>query len=101
MSFPRAEDFFRVVALDASYQKVDEYTETWPGRMERKEGKIFQAVFPGQISLPHPKSAFVNFYVLVNPSFYWVLVSLILVAAQLVIVRKRKIPFKINGVICA
>lgn len=90
----RGEDFFRVVALDASYRKVDEYTETWPGRMERKEGKIFQAVFPGQISLTNPKSAFVNFYVLVNPSFYWILVSLILVAAQLVIVRKRKIPFK-------
>ncbi len=90
------DDFVHSTVLDAEYQKVDEYEETWPGRDEQKEGKIFQVLFPGQLSLTDADSNYVRFFTQINTSFYWLFFSLVLIGVQFIIVKKRKSAVKNN-----
>jgi hypothetical protein len=84
------DNFMEVTVLDTEYKKVDAYSETWPSRIERSEGKVFGLLFPGQISLTSSKSNYVRFYTDVNSSFYWLGFSLLLMLIHFLIVRKRK-----------
>uniref|UniRef100_UPI00321682C9 DUF4857 domain-containing protein n=1 Tax=uncultured Draconibacterium sp. TaxID=1573823 RepID=UPI00321682C9 len=80
--------------LNKDYKKVDEYIESWPIRDERKEGKIAQFLFPAQLKMTDGNSNFVRFFFEANKSFHWVILSLILLAVQFIIIRKRKESFK-------
>lgn len=76
--------------LDKDYKKVNEYKETWPVRNERTEGKIAQFLFPAQLKMTNSNSSFVRFFFETNKSFNWIILSLIFVAIQFFIIRKRK-----------
>lgn len=88
------DDFIRVSVLDAEFRNVDEYHETWKGKMERTEGLIFQALFPGSISMTDNQSEFIRFWFQCNKSFTWLILSVILLVLQLLIIRTRKSPVK-------
>ena len=88
------EGYMRSQVLDIDYNKVDEYKETWPVRNERTEGKIFKMLFPAKISLSDGKSSYNDFYFEITNSINWLLLSLVLVAAQFVVIRQRKEPVK-------
>ena len=83
-------NFIKVTVLDNEYKKVDVYSETWQGREDRTEGKVFAFLFPGQISMNNPLSNYIRFYLRINESFYWLAFSLLLVIFQFLIIRRRK-----------
>ena len=83
-------DFITDHVLDSEYNKVDEFNETWKPQEEQKEGKIFEALFPAQISMTHSDSNYIRFFTTVNTSFYWLIFSLILVLIQFYILKRRK-----------
>ena len=88
------EGYVRSQVLDADYNKVDEYKETWAVRNDRTEGKIFQMLFPAKISLTNSKSSFNAFFFELTKSIYWLVLSLILIVAQIFIIKRRKEIFK-------
>lgn len=90
------DHFVNVYVLDANYNFVDEYKESWPAPMEKTEGKVFQTLFPGQISMTNPDSNFVKFFTKINTSFYWIALSILLIVAQFIIVRKRQATLSKN-----
>jgi hypothetical protein len=90
------ENSIRAIVLDKEFNKITEYNESWPGRFERIEGKIFQALFPGQISLTDKNSRYIKFYTSINLSFYWLITSFILFVIQYIVIRKRKSVLKNN-----
>ena len=79
----------RVTALNHDYQKVDEYTETWPVRNQRTEGKIAQFLFPAQITLTNKTSGFVKFFLAPAKSFNWLFISLLLTVIQFILIKRR------------
>jgi len=76
--------------MDKDYKKVNEYKETWPVRDERTEGKVAQFLFPAQLKMTDSNSSFVRFFFDANNSFNWIILSMLLLAAQFMIIRKRK-----------
>ncbi len=76
--------------LDKDYKKVNKYEESWPVRDERIEGKVAQFLFPAQLKMTDSNSSFVRFFFDANNSFNWIILSLFLLAAQFMIIRKRK-----------
>jgi hypothetical protein len=76
--------------LDKDYKKVNEYEETWPVRDERTEGKVAQFLFPAQLKMTNSNSSFIRFFFESNKSFNWIILSLLLMATQFLIIRKRK-----------
>lgn len=87
------DDFLKVEVLDSEYKKVDVYNETWPARSQRKEGKIFNFLFPAELKMAINKSSFIGFFPTFNLSFRWIILSLVLIAVQLYLVRRRKAAF--------
>jgi hypothetical protein len=83
-------DFITDHVLDSEYNKVDEYHETWQPQEKQKEGKIFEALFPAQLSMTESDSNYIRFFTTVNTSFYWLIFSLILVLIQFYIIKRRK-----------
>jgi hypothetical protein len=90
------DDFVKVYALDTNYKNVNDYYETWPAREDRSEGKIIQALFPGQISMTDSDSNFIRFYTTFNSSLYWLVLSVLLIGVQFVIIKKRNLELKKN-----
>jgi hypothetical protein len=86
-----AEGHLDAVVLDKEYKKVDSYTESWPVLSERSEGKIFGYLFPAQLSMENKYSKFINFYWKGSGSMGWIIINIILVAAHLVILRRRRV----------
>lgn len=76
--------------LNKEYKKVDEYTENWPVRNERTEGKIAQLLFPAQLRITDKNSEYIRFFFEASKSYYWLILSFLLVLIQLLIIRKRK-----------
>lgn len=89
-------NYMKIVALDKSYQIVDSYSESWPKRSETKQGKVFGCIFPAEISLSNKYSSFTDFFFSLSKSYYWIILNIILFAAQIIIVRKRKARVKNN-----
>ena len=92
----RREGYMKVVALDNKYNKVDEYTETWPKRYETKQGKVASFLFPAQLSLSTSKSRFINFYVEWTKNFNWLILNIMLIFAQFIIIRRTGLNLKRN-----
>jgi hypothetical protein len=76
--------------LNKDYKKVDEYKETWLRSDERTEGKIAQFLFPAQLKMTDKNSSYIRFFFEANHSWLWIILSLLLVVAQFIIIRKRK-----------
>lgn len=88
------DNFLKVYVLDADYKPVDTFNESWPSRMERTEGKVFGFLFPGQISMSNPLSSYNRFYTTLNKSFFWLILSVLLIVVQLFTIRRRKAELK-------
>ena len=85
-----AGDHLQVDALDRKFNKVDMYSEHWPARAERKEGKIFASVFPWQLSMTDDHSGFVRFYGKMSPGISWFAFNILLAGLYFVLLRRGK-----------
>lgn len=81
----------RVTALNRDYRKVGEFSETWPVRNERTEGKIAQFIFPAQISLTNKNSGFVKFFIKPAENFNWLILSLVFTIIHFVVLKRKKV----------
>jgi hypothetical protein len=90
----RGDDFIKVDVIDSEFKYVDVYNEIWPPRDERKEGKIFNFLFTGQIKMAVNTSSFIRFNTYLNPTINWIFMSLLLIGLQFLIIRKRKIQLR-------
>lgn len=86
------EDYINVYALNDMYNVVDTYTESWPGRFQRPEGKTFAFLFPGELQLSKDQTAFANLFITVSPGFSWILMNLLWVALALFLILRKKNP---------
>jgi hypothetical protein len=92
----RREGYLKAMALDADYNKVDEYTENWNIRSESKQGNIASFLFPVQISLSKGTSYFNNFYFEMTKGFNWLILHVILIIGQIFIIRRSSLKVKKN-----
>ncbi len=90
------ESSIHAYALDLHYNFVDEYKESRITLTQKKEGKVFNIICPGQISLTNQNSEFIRFYTKINKPFYWLGIGLILMVFQFLIMRRRKTKIKSN-----
>jgi len=81
--------FMKSDVLDRDYNFVDKYTESWPVREERIEGKIAQFLFTDEITLTDRNSNFIKFEVHPNTSFNWMYLVLLLLAVQIFTIKRR------------
>jgi len=84
------DTFVDVTVLDKDYNKIAEYNETWLSREESKQGKVFGAIFPAQIRLGDRFSSFTDFWFSVSAGYIWLIFNLLLVVAQVVVIRVKK-----------
>ena len=87
----KGDGYVKVHALDQNYNNIDEYTETWPVRNERTEGKVAQFIFPAQISMANKYSGFVKVFFEPNKTFNWVLLNLVFVLIQFIILKRKRV----------
>ncbi len=92
------KDHVKIVVLNKKYQKVDQHTETWPGRWQRTEGRVFGYLFPAELSLKKWYSNYVKFYFKITPGFHWIFLNLLLLVIYFFILRKKKMALK-KGII--
>lgn len=92
----RRPGYQKAMALDTEYNKVDEFTETWPVRAESKQGKIASFIFPAEMRLSVPTTNYIDFYGERTKKFNWVFLNLLLVVAQIVIIRRSKLKMQKN-----
>lgn len=85
----RGNGYMKSQVLDAKFNKVDEYIEIWPVKMERPEGKIYQFIFPGELRLSNKNSGYNAFFFELTKSLNWIILSIVLIAFQVLIIRKR------------
>lgn len=83
------EGFTRIVVLDKEFQKLKEYSENWPVRAERPEGKAFSWLVPGELTLESENSNFIGFRMTTHPVGRWIWASLLLVVVHFLIIRWR------------
>ncbi len=88
------DGFMDVIVLDKDYQKVNEYSETWPMREKMKAARAFASLFPGQLSLTSKNSNFIHFYFTISKGFRWLIPSLLLMVTHFLIIRKRGKPLR-------
>jgi len=84
------DNWIKCTAIDDMYEIVDTYEESWPGKYERTEGKVFASLFPFEISLKSEDSSFIGFNFLMSPGLIWIIINIVLTAlAAFLIVRKN------------
>ena len=88
------DGYIKTSILDKNFNFVDEYTETWLTKEERKEGKIARLLFPFEIKLNSKNSDFVNFYFQAQKTVLWLVLSLVLLIIQILILRKKSEKIK-------
>ncbi len=86
--------FMKSDVLDRNYKFIDHYTESWPVKDERIEGKIAQFIFPAEIAITDRNSKFIKFNLNPNKSFSWVILSVILLIVQFYILTRRNEKLK-------
>ena len=88
------DGYIKTSILDKNFNFVDEYTETWLTKEERKEGKIARLLFPFEIKLNSKNSDFVNCYFQAQKTVLWLVLSLVLLIIQILILRKKSEKIK-------
>jgi len=84
------DSYLKNITLDNKFNKVDEYAEKWEDKYHRKEGKIFNVLFPFELTLKSDTSRYIDFRIKYSESFYWILLSLIFVGAEIYWIKKMK-----------
>jgi len=92
----QSKDKLKCYALNKNYEVVDTYEYTWTPNSEKTVGKIASTIFPFSLSLESPISRYIKFYPRMPKGFVWILINLILVGAQITIIRKREVKLKNN-----
>ncbi len=87
----RREGYMKTVALDSDYNKVDEYSETWPVRGKTREGVVASTIFPFQLRLQDNNNSYINFYPEKPAGFYWIIVNIVLMLLQLFVIRRSNL----------
>ncbi len=88
------DSYVKVFALDSKFNNVDYYSEKWNDRYNRTEGKIFGAIFPFEVSLKSENSRYIDFRIKYSIGLLWLLVSLLLVAAEMIWLKREKLILK-------
>jgi hypothetical protein len=84
------ESYVKNITLDNKFNKVDEYAEKWETKYQRNEGKIFGAIFPFELSLKSDNSRYIDFRIKYSENFYWILLSLLFVGAEIYWIKRMK-----------
>jgi hypothetical protein len=84
------ESYVKNITLDNKFNKVDEYAEKWKTKYQRTEGKIFGAIFPFELSLKSDNSRYIDFRIKYSENFYWILLSLLFVGAEIYWIKRMK-----------
>jgi hypothetical protein len=84
------ESYLKNITLDNKFNKVDEYAEKWKTKYQRTEGKIFGAIFPFELSLKSDNSRYIDFRIKYSENFYWILLSLLFVGAEIYWIKRMK-----------
>ncbi len=84
------ESYLKNITLDNKFNKVDEYAEKWETKYQRTEGKIFGAIFPFELSLKSDNSRYIDFRIKYSENFYWILLSLLFVGAEIYWIKRMK-----------
>gem|GEM_PF-3960826 len=84
------EDHLQVQVLDRRFNQVDRYSENWEKRSESRQGKIFAAIFPWQLSMTDRCSCFVRFYGKISAGINWMGLNLLLTVFHFVLTRRKK-----------
>ena len=82
--------------LDKDFKKVDEYSESWAVRDERKEGKIAQFLFPVQLKMTDADSGYIKFFTEINDTFNWLILSLVLLVIHFFLIKKQEAKLQKN-----
>lgn len=77
-------------ALDNKFNKVDEYSEKWETRYQRVEGKIFNSIFPFELTLKSDNSRYIDFRLNHSSGYYWLLLSILLVGVEVYWIKRMK-----------
>ncbi len=88
------DSYVKVFALDSKFNNIDYYSEKWNDRYNRTEGKIFGAIFPFEVSLKSENSRYIDFRIKYSIGLLWLLVSLLLVAAEMIWIKREKLILK-------
>ena len=84
------DSYLKAVVLDSKFSKVDEYSEKWEDKYHRKEGKIFDFIFPFELTLKSETSRFIDFRLNHSSGYYWLLLSMLLVGLEVYWIRRMK-----------
>ncbi|NOR74054.1 MAG: DUF4857 domain-containing protein [Draconibacterium sp.] len=92
------DGFMKSEVLDRDYNLVDTYSETWNARNKRIEGEIAQFLFPFQIKMTNKNSGFIKFFFEKTKSINWIFMSIFLIIAHFIILKKRKVKLAKHGI---
>jgi len=92
----KGPNYLNITVLDAEYNKVDEYYDSWESLSETKAGKVAAFIFPAQIKMTDDNSSFVNFYFERSKGFMWLILNVILIIIHFIIIRKTGFKIKRN-----
>jgi hypothetical protein len=84
------DSYLKAVVLDSKFNKVDEYSEKWEDKYHRKEGKIFDFLFPFELTLKSETSRYLDFRMNHSSGYYWLLLSMLLVGLEVYWIRRMK-----------
>lgn len=84
----------KVWVIDDVYSLVATYSEKWPAKFEGTAGKVFSVLFPFELDINVPFSAFINFYPVKSPGFLWIIGNLIFAFIFVVRIRFKKLLLK-------
>jgi len=84
------DSYLRAVVLDSKFNNVDEYSEKWEDKYHRKEGKIFDFLFPFELTLKSETSRYLDFRMNHSSGYYWLLLSMLLVGLEVYWIRRMK-----------
>ena len=84
------ESYVKNFALDNKFQLVDQYSEKWDDRYHRFEGKIFNLLFPFDLALKSSTSRYIDFRTSGYMSTHWIILSILLVVAQIIWLRRER-----------
>lgn len=84
------DSYVKNTTLDNKFNKVDEYSEKWETRYQRVEGKIFNSIFPFELTLKSDNSRYIDFRLNHSSGYYWLLLSILLVGVEVYWIKRMK-----------
>jgi len=88
------DSYVKNTVLDSKFNSVDEYSEKWDDRYHRFEGKIFNFIFPFELTLKAETSKYIDLRIHYTTVLYWLLLSFLFVVAEIIWLRREKSNLK-------